>query len=374
MTFSRFALIGLVLDTSLALTTASTAHAQEKPAGQQTPDIARPKILRPATTNASLQSINDDYARQLLDLERQRLKRLGQLAARQSPKEAVETYGELFHLAVANNLFGDAEPAAHEVLKAASPMPRDIVFLARTIDIVASADRGEYDESLADLRAAFDAGSKNVRAGEGVGALLDTSSLLAICDAYYQRLLLGDRFDVARTALQMLVNDAGNTAVKAFASERLNQLNMIGKPAPAIEGTDLDGQPVSLSGLKGNVVLVVFWASWCLPSAAEVEALDRTFATYKNRGFRVVGVNVDTLQNDRPKIESVLPNVRRFLLENNIRWPNLINGTGASDYAKAFGIVDIPSNVLVGRDGKIIHRDLSPRKNLATAIAKATAP
>ena len=130
----------------------STAHAQGEAARPQQPDIARPKVLRPAATNASLQSINDDYARQLLDLERLRLQRLGQLAGRQSPREAVETYTELFHLAVANNLFREAESAAHEVLKAPSPMPPDIVFLARTIDIVASADRGEYDESLADLR------------------------------------------------------------------------------------------------------------------------------------------------------------------------------------------------------------------------------
>jgi hypothetical protein len=87
-----------------------------------------------------------------------------------------------------------------------------------------------------------------------------------------------------------------------------------------------------------------------------------------------VGINVDTLQGDRPKLESVLPNVRRFLLDNNVRWPNLINGTGAADYAKSYAVVDIPSNVLIGRDGTVIHRDLSPRKNLVSVVAKAIAP
>ena len=158
------------------------------------------------------------------------------------------------------------------------------------------------------------------------------------------------------------------------APSRLNQLDMIGKPAPAIQGTDLDGKPVSLADLKGNVVLVVFWASWCLPSSAEVAALDQVYSTYKDRGFRVVGINVDTLQNDRPKLETVLPNIRRFLLDNNVRWPNLINGTGTNDYAKAYGVAEIPSNVLIGRDGTVIHLDLSPRKNLATVVAKAVAP
>jgi thiol-disulfide isomerase/thioredoxin len=171
----------------------------------------------------------------------------------------------------------------------------------------------------------------------------------------------------------MLLKESDNAAVKEFSAGRLNQLSMIGKPAPAIEGTDLDGKPVSLAGMKGDVVLVVFWASWCVPSSAEVFALDQVYSAQKGRGFRVIGINVDTLQAGRPKLEAVLPNIRRFLLENNVRWPNLVNGTATNDYAKAYGIAEIPSNVLIGRDGAVIHLDLSPRKNLATVVAKAVA-
>ncbi len=318
-----------------------------------------------------MQSINEDYARQLLELERQRLERLRQLASRQPPKEAAETYEELFRLAIANNLFREAEPAALEVLKSASVSSPIIQFLARTIDIIASADRGAYDESLADLHTLIEAGSKRTQPGEAIAASLDTSALLAICEAYYQRLLHGDQFDVARKAFQMLLKESDNPAVKGFSAARLNQLSMIGKPAPAIQGTDLDGKPVSLADMKGNVVLVVFWASWCVPSSAEVAALDDVFSAYKGRGFRVVGINVDTLQGERPKLETVLPNIRRFLVDNNVRWPNLVNGSGTSDYAKAYGVAEIPSNVLIGRDGTVIHLDLSPRKNLATVVAKA---
>ena len=292
---------------------------------------------------------------------------------RQPAKEAAETYEELFRLAIANNLFREAEPAALEVLKSASVSPPVILFLARTIDIIASADRGAYDESLADLHTLIGAGSKRTQAGEAIAASLDTPSLLAICEAYYQRLLQGDQFDVARKAFQMLVKESDNPTVKGFSAGRLNQLSMIGKPAPTIQGTDLDGKPVSLADLKGDVVLVVFWASWCVPSSAEVATLDQVYSANKDRGFRVVGINVDTLQGDHPKLEAVLPGVRRFLLENNVRWPNLVNGTGTNDYAKAYGIADIPSNVLIGRDGTVIHLDLSPRKNLATVVAKAVA-
>jgi peroxiredoxin len=374
MTSSRIALISLVLSTSLSLTLSVAARGQAGSPNQDDPAQPKPKVLSRGGAGASLQSINGDYARQLLQLERQRLDRLAQLAPRQSPKEAAETYEQLFRLAIANNLFREAEPAAKQVLKSAGGSPPVIQFLARTIDIIASADRGDYDESLSDLRTLIEATSKRGRPGEAPAALLDTSALLAICEAYYQRLLQGDQFEAARNAFHLLLKESDNPAVKGFSSSRLNQLDMIGKPAPAIQGTDLDGKPVSLADRKGNVVLVVFWASWCLPNSTEVDSLDQVYSTYRNRGFRVLGINLDTLQTDGPKLETVLPNIRRFLLDHNVRWPNLINGTGANDYAKAYGVAEIPSNVLIGRDGNVIHLDLSPRKNLESVIARAVAP
>jgi len=338
---------------------------------QDEPAVSKPKVLSPAGTGATVQSIQDDYNRQLLQLERQRLERLGQLAPRQSPKDAVETYELLFRLAITNNLFSDAEPFAQQVLKATGSSPT-VVFLAHTIDIIASADRGNFDESLAELRRLFDGKNQPARLVQGAPAL-DTPDLLAICEAYYQRLIQADRFDTARAAFQLVFKDSENPAVKEFCTNRLNQLALIGKPAPAIQGADLDGKPVNLADLKGQVVLVVFWASWCLPSSTEVAWLDHVYTSNQSRGFRIVGINLDTLQSDTLKIETVMPNVRRFILDHNIRWPNLINGTGAHDYARAYGVVDIPANVLIGRDGNVIHLDLS-RKNLDAVIARSVTP
>jgi thiol-disulfide isomerase/thioredoxin len=372
--FRRIAPVSLALGVSLSLVLTSADRGRAGPPDQDEPADARPKVLSPGGAGASLRSINEDYARQLLQLERQRLERLAHLASRQAPKEAAETYEQLFRLAIANNLFREAEPAAQTVLKSAGGSPPIIQFLARTIDIIASADRGNYDESLAELRALIDAKSKRPRTEASPAASLDTSALLAICEAYHQRLIQGDQFEVARKAFQLLASEADSPAVKGFSASHLAQLDLIGKPAPAIEGTDLDGKPVSLAGLKGNVVLVDFWASWCIPSSAEVDALDQVYNTYRNRGFRVLGINLDTVSTDGPKLETVLPNIRRFLLDHNVRWPNVINGTGASDYAKAYGVTDIPANFLIGRDGTVIHLDLSPRKNLESVVARAIAP
>ena len=176
-----------------------------------------------------------------------------------------------------------------------------------------------------------------------------------------------------RDCLQLLLKEADNPGVKALCANCLNRLDMIGKPAPAIHGTDLDGKVVSLADLKGDVVLVVFWASWCLPSSAEIAALDQVYSTYRDRGFRILGINVDALQNNSPKLETLMPNIRRFVLDYNVRWPNLINGTGVNDYAKAYGVAEIPANVLIGRDGTVIHLDLSPQKNLSSVVTRTVA-
>jgi peroxiredoxin len=366
MISSRFALIGLVAGGSLFLWEAATSRGS----AQDEPAQPRPKVLRPAAAGETLQAINDDYNRQLLQLERQRLERFVQLAARQVPKDAAETYETLFRLAIANNLFSEAEPAAEQVVKSANSPSPVVLFLAETINIIAEADRGAYDESLADLRRLIGERSERVRPAEALAAPLDTPSLLAICGAYYQRLVQGGRFDVARKAFQLVGSESSNPAVKEFCTGRLNQLNMVGKPAPPIQGIDVDGKPVSLAHLKGNVVLVVFWASWCLPSSAEIAWLDQAYETYRNRGLRILGINLDPLQSGNPKLETVMPNIRRFLVDHNVRWPNLVNGPGAHDYAQAYGVTDIPTNYVIGPDGTVIHLDLS-RKNLAQVIARA---
>ena len=99
----------------------------------------------------SIQAINEEYNRQLLQIEKQRLERLAQLAARQPPKDASETYELLFRLAIANNLFAEAEPVAHRVIKAATASPSCVSWPRRSTSSL-PADSGDYDESLAELR------------------------------------------------------------------------------------------------------------------------------------------------------------------------------------------------------------------------------
>jgi peroxiredoxin len=195
---------------------------------------------------------------------------------------------------------------------------------------------------------------------------------MAICDTYFQRLFQAGQFDVARKAAHIVVESSKNQALREACQGHLRQLDLLGKPAPAIQGIDVDNRPLSLTDFAGKPVLVVFWATWCQSNAAEVDWLQYVYDTYKDKGFQILGVNVDTLANGGVKSETVLPGVKRFLLDNNVRWRNTINGTAAQDYAKAYGVTEIPASFLIARDGTITALHLS-RKNLDAVVRQAVA-
>src|SRR5262249_53568150 len=157
-------------------------------------------------------------------------------------------------------------------------------------------------------------------------------------EAYYERLAHEGQYAVARKALRLAHDEARNPTVKEFLKSRLDRIELVGKPAPPIRGTDLDGKPFDLASARGKAVLVDSWASWCHPSASEVEWLEQAYNTYRGRGLQVVGINLDTLQDGGQRLETVLPNIRRFVLDSNIPWPNLVNGADDRDYARAYGI------------------------------------
>lgn len=356
---------GRCLLLSLVVLAAATAQA---PAQDEAAEPPRPRVLSPNSEVMTPEAIDQDYNHQLLGLERQRLDRLAKAASRQPPKDAAATYEKLFRLAIVNNLFRDAEPIADQILRSPGGSP-NVRFLAHTVDLIATADRGAYDESLTTLRNIV---GETKNTGRATPSALDSTLLLALCEAYYQRLVQGNQLEVARRAFEILAKESVNPAVKGYCTDRLRQLELVGKPAPSFQGADLDGKPASLAGFKGKVVLLDFWASWCVPSVEELAWLEEVYSANSPRGFQIVGVNLDTAAEGATRA-SVAPNVMRFVLDHNVRWPVLLNGEGGDDLAKIYGIKEIPSNILIGRDGKVIHLDLT-RRNLAEVVARACAP
>ena len=314
----------------------------------------------------SAQAIDDEYNRQVLELARRRLEQLAQLAAGQQPALAAATYERLFRLAIADDLFTTAQAAAGKVLEQGTPSVATNA-LAHFVKVIALADRGDFDQSLQSLKQAVAESVADRPAAPGRAALTP-AEVIGICEAYYQRLVEAKQFAIAREAFKLVLEKPHRPATQEFLESRLKRIDLVGKPAPAIHGTDLDGKEFSLAAHKGKAVLVVFWASWSQPNAAQTIWLEQVEHAYHNKGLDVVGINLDTQENGGQKLETVLPNIRRFLLDYNVPWPTLINGSGDRDYAQAYGVADIPANILIGPDGTVVQIDLS-RRNLETVVS-----
>ncbi len=98
----------------------------------------------------SVPAINAEFEKQVLELERQRLQKLADLAARQKPDEAQETYRAYFRSAISARLYEAAEPLAEKLLDAPGTDP-EVVYLADVTSLFAKVDRGDYEASLQTL-------------------------------------------------------------------------------------------------------------------------------------------------------------------------------------------------------------------------------
>ena len=123
-----------------------------------------------------------------------------------------------------------------------------------------------------------------------------------------------------------------------------------GKPAPELKLKDLDGKDVALSDLRGKVVFVNFWATWCGPCQDEIPSLIDLQNQYASKGFTVVGIAMDDEGKSvvAPFVAKELYDVKGQKL--HINYPILLGNDEASD--KFGGILGYPTSFLISRSGK----------------------
>lgn len=119
---------------------------------------------------------------------------------------------------------------------------------------------------------------------------------------------------------------------------------LIGHQAPPFTLPLFEGQSVSLESLRGKVVFLNFWASWCVPCRAEARTLEAAWLKYSDQGVVFLGVDIQDTEED----------ARAFLREFGITYPNARDASGrvAIDY----GVWGIPETFIVDRAGRIAYK------------------
>jgi len=122
-----------------------------------------------------------------------------------------------------------------------------------------------------------------------------------------------------------------------------------GRPAPDFDLATIDGsQHVHLADLRGQVVVLNFWASWCVACQQEEGVLGDAFQRYRDRGVSVLGISFQDSATDAGAYASA----------HQLRWPLLSDpgsGTGL-----AYGVTGLPETYFIGTDGRVLHKQAGP--------------
>lgn len=119
------------------------------------------------------------------------------------------------------------------------------------------------------------------------------------------------------------------------------------RPAPEKLGVKLEGEPVTLADFKDKVVLVDFWATWCVPCVKSMPDLQKLQEKYAEKGLSVVGISLD---------EKGAEKVKPFLSKKKFTYTMLLDKDTAHPTWKAFGVHGIPALFLINKEGILVQQ------------------
>ncbi len=171
---------------------------------------------------------------------------------------------------------------------------------------------------------------------------------------------------VLAAAMAKVAEDRRVAAEEKAAADKVRAADL-----GSVTFTAADGREVDLAALRGKVVLVDFWATWCGPCIAELPTIKKVYAEYHAKGFEIIGITLenpgfrptDTEDQKAAKLAAARQKLLAFTTKNEMPWPQHFDGLHfKNEFAVKFGINAIPAMFLLDKEGRVASADARGEK------------
>ncbi len=163
-------------------------------------------------------------------------------------------------------------------------------------------------------------------------------------------------YQQVETLISLVDSSIYNSPNKSWADITLKRISVAqtGKQFPSLILTDSTGEELSISSLKGKVVFIDVWSSWCGPCREKIPGIKKVYQKYKNKGLEVIGISLD--YNRQKWLNAIKEDKQPW--KSYCEPTNFLNNK--NEFTKRFHIYGIPVNYLIDENGILVGQDLDP--------------